>query len=126
MKGVHFSPETEFKPGHSGTRTCDLGTVTIRKDKSGNPRAWVKVSTPDVWVPRAVLNWIASGNSIPSGCVVHHDNRDTLDDSLSNLRCGDRASHLEEHREEHMAIKLAKRQAAEEVQSSDLPLPLFD
>lgn len=100
LQGIHLSPATEFKPGNDGTRTLPVGAVTIRDDKQGKPRAWVKVSEPNQWIPRARFVWIAAGRLIPRGSVIHHSDRDTLNDEIENLELLTRAQHADEHREE--------------------------
>ena len=60
-----------------------IGSVTVRDDKNGRPRAWIK--TTDGWVPRAQAVYTAKYGAIPDGHVVHHVDHDTLNDSPSNL-----------------------------------------
>ena len=71
----------------------------------------MKVAEPNVWRLRAVLVWEQAHGPLGKGLVVHHVNRDTLDDRLENLEAIDRASHLQEHRPEFEA-KRARRAAA--------------
>jgi hypothetical protein len=74
--------------------------VTVRKDKQGNPRAWVKVADPKDWRPRAVVIWESIHGRLPEGQIVHHENRNTLDDRPENLVAISRSEHLQEHRTE--------------------------
>lgn len=53
-----------------------------------------------VWRPRAVVVWEEHHGPVPDGCIVHHENRDTLDDSIENLSMVTRGAHLAEHRPE--------------------------
>jgi hypothetical protein len=62
-------------------------------------RAWVKVSAK-CWKPRAHVEWERVNGVVPRGMVVHHENRDTLDDYIENLRLITRAEHVSEHRRE--------------------------
>lgn len=103
LKGIHLSPATEFKPGRKSDAALPVGTVTIRQHKDEGPRAWVKVAEPDVWRPRAIVVWEQAHGALPEGQVVHHQNRNTLDDALENLEAIDRAGHLAEHRHEFEA-----------------------
>lgn len=103
MKGLHLSPETEWKPGRESDRRLPFGTVTIRTDKAGKPRAWVK--TPDGWVPRAQAAYIAKYGAIPNGRVLHHSDGDTLNDRPSNLVPVTRPEHIAEHREDLLGAK---------------------
>ncbi len=96
-KGLHLSPESEFKPGHTPTNRLPVGAVTIRNDKNGAPRAWVKVAEPSRWRLRAVLNWEATHGSLPKGRVVHHRDRDSLNDDPDNLLALTPSEHAKEH-----------------------------
>lgn len=96
-KGLHLSPATEFKPGHNGTRRLPVGSVTFRTDKAGKPRAWVKIAEPSVWRPRAIVNWEAKHGPLPPGQIVHHRDRDSLNDSVENLAALTPAQHAKDH-----------------------------
>lgn len=100
VKGIHLSPESEFKPGCESNRKMEVGSVRVRKDKSGNDRAWVKVGEPSEWKERSRLVWENNNGAIPDGMIIHHEDRDSLNDEISNLRCLTRAEHIEEHRDE--------------------------
>jgi hypothetical protein len=69
-------------------------------------RAWVKITEPNVWQKLAVVIWERDHGSLPKGSVVHHRDRDSLNDDPSNLVAMTRAEHAAEHREE---LNLAKR-----------------
>ena len=101
LKGIHLSPATEFREGHVSANKEVVGTVKLRRTKrDGRRRAWVKVAEPNKWELRAKVVWQEHYGSLPHGCVTHHRNRDTLDDSLTNLAVLTRAAHLQEHRHE--------------------------
>lgn len=109
LKGIHLSPSSEWKPGHKSAREMPVGAVSKRKDKnSENVRAYVKVGKPNIWRPRAVLVWELYHGPIPRGMVVHHKDRDTLNDATENLELVTRADHINEHREELFAAKAKK------------------
>ena len=101
-KGLHLSPTTEFKPGRTvGPETKPIGALSIRRRKKDpGPRAYVKIALPNRWRLRAILVWEAANGPVPPGKLVHHQNRDTLDDNIDNLRCLTRAEHLLEHQAE--------------------------
>jgi len=103
LKGIHLSPATEFKPGRKSEAALPLGSVTIRRHKDDGPRAWVKVAEPDVWRHRAIVVWEQAHGALLEGQIVHHKNRNTLDDALENIEAVDRAGHLAEHRHEFEA-----------------------
>lgn len=100
LKGIHLSPVSEFKPGPRPDRQAAIGAVRIRV-RNGCRRAFVKVQQPNVWRLRAVKVWEDANGPVPNGCVIHHDDRDSLNDALGNLICLTRAAHLAEHRNEH-------------------------
>ena len=95
LKGIHLSPETEFQPGRENDKSLPFGAVTIRNDKAGSARAWVK--TPDGWLPRSQAVYIAKHGAIPEGHVVHHIDGDSLNDRPSNLMAVTPADHARIH-----------------------------
>lgn len=99
MKGIHLSPASEFKPGRDNHR-ANVGDTSIRTDKHDKKRAWVKTAEPNVWRMRAVLVWESANGPLPVGKVVHHKDRDSLNDAPDNLQDLTRAEHLAEHRGE--------------------------
>ena len=101
-KGIHLSPATEFKKGLRPATKVDVGTVKYRKHKRDGIRAWIKIGEPNIWKLRAVAVWESSnGRELPSGYVVHHKDRNKLNDHPSNLQAMTRAEHLLEHRPEY-------------------------
>lgn len=112
MKGIHLSPATEFTKGIAPANKAAVGTERVREDRDGDRRAWVKVAEPNVWRPRAVVAWEAAHGPVPRGMIVHHENRDTLDDRVENLRLVSRAEHLVEHRPEFEPRRRASVSAA--------------
>lgn len=108
-KGLHTSPETEFKPGCKSLRKLPIGTVTVRTDHQGRSRRFIKVADPNVWILHAVYVYENEHGRIPAGCVIHHRDRDSMNDDIYNLEALTRAEHLDEHREEHLRVKRAKR-----------------
>jgi hypothetical protein len=107
QKGTHLSPATEFKPGHRPVTQLPLGSVAIRSfRRHGNQRAFVKVAEPNRWRERALLVWERAHGPIPKGFVIHHLDRDPLNDAITNLQLQTRAEHLLEHRPEVEAKRL--------------------
>jgi len=101
LKGIHLSPSSEFTHGQVPINYLPVGVVQIRKRKrGGKKRAWVKVADPNVWRLRAKVVWEEHNGPIPKGLLIHHINRNTLDDHIANLQCLTRAEHLKEHRHE--------------------------
>lgn len=101
MRGMHFSPATEFKPGHVPATILPVGSMTIRtRKRDGNQRAWIKIAEPNIWEPRVRINWEYHNGPIPKGHVVHRKDGDSLNDDIGNLELLSRAEHLELHRPE--------------------------
>lgn len=45
IKGLHFSPETEFKKGRISTNKTKIGEITVRKNHNrGRAEVWIKIS----------------------------------------------------------------------------------
>jgi hypothetical protein len=84
-----------------------VGTVRERHfRRDGSTRAFVKIAEPNRWELRARLVWSEANGPIPRGMVVHHKNRNTLDDQIGNLELTSRGDHLREHRAEIEARRL--------------------
>lgn len=115
LKGIHLSPQSEFKKGRANTESQPIGTVRIRTNhKTGKQRAWVKVAEPNVWRFRCWVVWEKHHGPIPKGKLIHHKDRDTLNDAIDNLELLTRAEHLAEHRaefEEKRLININKARA---------------
>lgn len=102
LKGIHLSPSTEFKPGPRPDRRDKIGTARIR-NVNGAQRAFVKVADPNVWRLRAVVVWEIYNGPLKKGLLVHHKDRNTLNDDPRNLQAMTRAQHIEEHRDDLVA-----------------------
>jgi len=61
---------------------------------------WVKIGSPNIWVQRARKVVLDAGNKLTNSKIVHHENRNTLDDNLKNLKIVTRGQHVNLHREE--------------------------
>lgn len=97
-KGLHLSIASEFKRGRAPlVPVAPIGALRVRKDKNGTKRAWVKVAQPNNWRLRAVVSFEAVNGPILTGLVIHHVDRDALNDDPSNLKALTRAQHLVEH-----------------------------
>ncbi len=100
QRGQHCGVATEFKAGQPAHNWLPVGSVRLRREThSGLLRAWVKTAEPNVWRKRAVVVWEAvNGRPVPRGCVVHHHDRDSLNDDPDNLELLTRKEHTNEHR----------------------------
>ena len=105
-KGIRFSPRTEFKRGERSINAVPVGTESIRVDKKGKPRVFVKIAEPNKWKLRTQIVWEAEHGPIPPGYLVHHKNRISTDDTLENMGLMTRAEHINEHRKELLSARL--------------------
>lgn len=100
LKGIHLSPDTEFKKGVRGTNWVPISSSVIRQHKGDSPRVYIKIDEPNSWKERSILIWEMKNGPIPKGKIIHHIDRDSLNDRPSNLQALTRAEHLNEHRHE--------------------------
>lgn len=104
--GEHRSPATEFKSGQEAHNHLPVGSVRVRREThTGLDRAWVKTAEPNVWRKRAVIVWELAHGQVPRGSVVHHRDRDSLNDDIENLQALTRKEHADEHRGELQAAR---------------------
>lgn len=97
--GAHVAIATEFKPGQAAHNLLPVGSIRIRREThTGLDRAWIKTAEPNVWQKRAVIVWVAANGPVARGKVVHHKDRDSLNDAPSNLAALTRKEHADEHR----------------------------
>lgn len=100
-KGVRVFPDTEFKPGIVPTNKLPVGSERIRVCKNGTRRAFIKIAEPNIWQLRAIMVWESIHGPLPKNLLIHHKDRNPLNDKPENLVALTRVSHLEEHRAEH-------------------------
>lgn len=97
---------TEFAPGQAAHNHLPVGSVRVRREThTGLDRAWVKTAEPNVWRKRAVLAWEAEHGPVARGLVIHHRDRDSLNDAPANLQALTRKEHADEHRGELEAAR---------------------
>lgn len=104
-KGVIKANSGSFQKGRTADIRFSVGDTTVRIDKkNGKSRTWIKVSdnhhSSYDWRLRAVVVWEEVHGTIAKGFVVHHKDRNTLNDALDNLELLSRADHLKEHKHE--------------------------
>lgn len=101
VRGHHYSPATQFARGQAAHNRLPIGSVSARVEThTGLVRAWIKVAEPNVWVKRAVFVWECINGPLPRGLVVHHRDRDSMNDAPLNLEALTRSEHITEHRGE--------------------------
>jgi len=111
IKGTHFSPETEFKKGQKSINHLPVGSITIRKYYKRNlsPKRWIKIAEPNKWIMYTVYLWQKNIGNIPADKILHHINRDSLDDRIENLCLVTRAEHINIHRADLEKNRVCRR-----------------
>jgi len=118
MKGLHFSPATEFQKGQCPVNHLPVGSVKIRTTKRDNKqKAWVKIAEPSKWILRVVKIWEDAYGLLSKDLMIHHIDGNTLNDDLRNLAAVSRAMHINIHRRDLMNGKMARKRIAD-----DMPL----
>lgn len=107
VKGIRLSPSTEFKKGMKSPKEVPILTIKHRKCKNKETRAFIKVSET-AWKPLAVYVWEQENGPLPAGLLIHHRDRNALNDEISNLEPMTRAQHIEEHRYEFIARRKSR------------------
>jgi hypothetical protein len=105
LKGIHFSPETEFKKGQKGINWKEVGSINCRIDKVNKKRQWIKIEEPNIWIEYAKFIWIKNNGKIPKGYLIHHIDNDILNDDINNLALLTRKGHFEIHKIGEMGRK---------------------
>lgn len=99
LKGLRFSPATEFKKGHLPANHHEVGTVLVCKYKNGTKYRRIKISGKEngrhIWIPYARYLWQRENGPIPAGMIVAHENGKTLDDRIENLVLTDRKGNID-------------------------------
>jgi len=123
IKGLHLSLATEFKKGHPSTHSyTPVGTLTIRTNKSNCQRRWIKITEPDKWVEYAKYVWWKHFGKIPKGFLIHHIDKNSLNDNVENLAMVTRAQHINIHRSELLLAKKIKNHYRRVEHSIDKPV----
>ena len=97
--------QSKNRSGANHPRSEPVWTEKVRIDSNGRQRAWVKIAYPNIWVQRSRYLLEQQGFVISEGRIVHHRDRDTLNDSLINLLIVTRKWHINRHRKELNAGK---------------------
>jgi hypothetical protein len=70
---------------------------------NGYRRRWVKINHPDKWKLNAIHIYEDAMGKLGKGMVVHHRDKNTLNDALSNLVALTRKEHSGLHRQMAMS-----------------------
>jgi hypothetical protein len=90
---------TAFRKGGKPHNAVAIGTVTIRTDKNGKRRRWIKVGEKR-WLPFAQWAWEKTYGPIPKYLIIHHRDGKTLNDFPSNYCLVTRGEHINLHRKD--------------------------
>ncbi len=99
-KGQRRSRSTEIQKGSIPTNKLSIGTITIRTERNGTRRRWIKVSDPNVWILYAVYIWTNINGEIQNGFVLHHIDKNSMHDLSINMELLTRAEHINIHRKD--------------------------
>ena len=101
-KGSTGRNKTSFEKGISPHNKVPIGTITIRTNKRGKEakRRYIKTAEPNKWELLAKYTWQKHNGELPKGMLIHHKNRNKMDDKIENLQIMTRKEHLSEHRDE--------------------------
>ena len=106
VKGIHLSPETEFKKGQRPINWLPVGTITKRKnERETHTRQFIKIDEPNKWEEYAKYVWNNQYGSLIKGDVIYHINGDTLDDRIENLIALPRKDHPKFHGGNKIRVK---------------------
>jgi len=107
-KGIHLSPKSEFKKGRESNRKLLVGSITVRTDKNGAKRQYIKIADPNSWKLLCVYNWEKENGKVPDGYILHHIDHNSMNDDVNNLKALTRSEHIKEHADDlhhHRMIK---------------------
>ena len=108
-KGIHLSPETEFKKGQKGINWKATGTISCRTDKGNKQRQWIKIEEPNIWIEYAKFIWIKNNGKISKGYLIHHIDNNSMNDNINNLALLTRKAHFQIHNIGEMGRKALAR-----------------
>lgn len=97
MKGVHFSPGTEFKKDHLPVCTKYDGCITTRTDTHNVTYRYIRIAQAR-WQLYHRYVWEKHNGRIPPAHIVGFRNGDTLDCRIENLYCMSKADNIRRNR----------------------------
>ena len=93
QRGIHISPDTEFKKGQKARNHLPVGTILQRTSRKSGTRNWIKVAEPTKWELYAIYLWKQTYGFLIVGDVTHHLNGIRLDDRIENIIAFPRQDH---------------------------------
>lgn len=99
IKGIHYSPKTEFKPGHIPANTKPIGCITVRNNSTrGSKYLHIKLSDR-TWKEYHIHIWEKEYGPVPAGYILVFKNKDTMNVELENLEIITRGENAERNRD---------------------------
>lgn len=95
-KGLHIpgSEKGWFKKGNIPVNHKEVGSESIRKDKSGQSYIYVKVKEPRTWRMKHIIEWEKYNGQVPKGKIIIFLDGNTMNTDISNLAMIDRKIHV--------------------------------
>lgn len=136
LKGIHLSPQSEFKKGgplrgQAARLWRPIGAITVRYDnlfawqrtrlhkdgtsRKGKSRRWIKVKDDgrlqDRWIPYARHLWEKHYGPVPKDLLVVHKDGNQMHDVIDNLILVDRRRHISRtcHSDPEVSARARKR-----------------
>jgi hypothetical protein len=97
LKGIHLSPETEFKPGNQPKNTKFDGAISIRYERINGQRKpyyYIRLAKAK-WKPLHRHIWEQIKGKIPKTHVVRFIDGNTLNVDINNLMCISMAQNIQ-------------------------------
>lgn len=82
MKGIHLSPESEFKKGNIPVNTKPVGTERKRADGY----IWVKIAEPNTWKEKHVLLYESVHGKVEKGHTIIFIDQDPDNITIENIK----------------------------------------
>jgi len=119
--GERRSKATEFHKGHQPANKLSVGSAVIRQARNDTKRKWIKVAEPNMWILHAIYVWQSARGRIPEGFILHHIDKDTLNDDIDNLCLLTRAAHKNIHKQD---LEAGKKQGYRKHEYVDNRIPI--
>ena len=93
--GKHLSPNARARIAFARVLTNPSGLHIM------DGYAYIRVVSGRHFIKRARAVWVRHNGPIPKGMLVHHNDEDTMNDMIENLRCVTRSEHSRIHKIDH-------------------------
>lgn len=85
-----------FKKGLIPHNKLPVNSIVVRSEG----RRWIKIAEPNNWIWYSNYLWEKTNGKVPKGMIIHHKDRDKLNDKIENFELKSRAEHMNIHRHE--------------------------